>query len=82
MFESPFCHTVAVKMGTSLKILRLPLREMKISKLSGVCFFCLLCFAQAKKSRSPFGRNQSIMQVTDAVKWGCPLGETQTLHKN
>ncbi|EKX97981.1 hypothetical protein HMPREF9996_00632 [Aggregatibacter actinomycetemcomitans Y4] len=23
------------------------------SGLSGVCFFCLLCFAQAKKSRSP-----------------------------
>ncbi|MEH8044226.1 hypothetical protein, partial [Gallibacterium anatis] len=39
---------VAIKMGASLKILRLPLREMKNSKLSGVCFFCLLCFAQAK----------------------------------
>jgi len=39
VFEPPFCHAVAVKMGASLKILRLPLREMKNSKLSGGVFF-------------------------------------------
>ncbi|MFZ7159520.1 hypothetical protein ACLSZ7_11060, partial [Avibacterium gallinarum] len=38
-----------------------------------VCFFCLLCFAQAKKSRSPFGRNQSINARRSRSKMKSPF---------
>ncbi|KGQ47294.1 hypothetical protein JL12_11565 [Gallibacterium anatis 10672-6] len=69
MFESPFCHVVAVKMGASLKILRLPLREMKSSKLSGACFFCFV-FLHEQKMKSTFRSKPKLA----AVKVAQPLG--------
>ncbi|MEH8033815.1 hypothetical protein, partial [Gallibacterium anatis] len=51
VFESPFCHAVAVKMGTSLKILRQATPRNEDQQVVRECVLCLLSYTSKKVGR-------------------------------